>query len=232
MQIICLGDSITDCNHLFEDFPLGNGYVQILSEMFRNQPPSFSISADTVRRSSSAVQLTDRSTGAIHFRNCGIDGFTVARVLENIRQHRIFLHCSPVITLLIGINDIGLIMSTDRADSKMGEMVRGFAGLYFGLLDLLTADAWLVILMEPFIFPHPEEYETWIPYVHTMSDIIRQLSVRFRLPFLPLHNNLKKEATQSGFDAITTDGIHLTLYGHKLLAEKLFPLLQSIDINP
>ena len=76
MQIICLGDSITDCNHLFEDFPLGNGYVQILSEMFRNQTPSFSISADTVRRSSSAVQLTDKSTGAIHFRNCGIDGFT------------------------------------------------------------------------------------------------------------------------------------------------------------
>ena len=33
MQIICLGDSITDCNHLFEDFPLGNGYVQILSEI-------------------------------------------------------------------------------------------------------------------------------------------------------------------------------------------------------
>ena len=113
MQIICLGDSITDCNHLFEDFPLGNGYVQILSEMFRNQTPSFSISADTVRRSSSAVQLT-KSTGAIHFRNCGIDGFTVARVLENIRQHRIFLHRSPVITLLIGINDIGLCSLSDR----------------------------------------------------------------------------------------------------------------------
>ena len=29
MQIICLGDSITDCNHLFEDFPLGNGYVPV-----------------------------------------------------------------------------------------------------------------------------------------------------------------------------------------------------------
>ena len=226
MQIICLGDSITDCNHLFEDFPLGNGYVQILSEMFRNQPPSFSISADTVRRSSSAVQLTDRSTGAIHFRNCGIDGFTVARVLENIRQHRIFLHCSPVITLLIGINDIGLIMNTDRTDSQKEQMMREFATHYNELLNLLTTDARQVILMEPFIFPHPEEYETWIPYVHTMSDIIRQLSVRFRLPFLPLHNYFNKEATQSGFDTITT------LYGHKLLAEKLFPLLQSIDNNP
>ena len=72
MQIICLGDSITDCNHLFEDFPLGNGYVQILSEMFRNQTPSFSISADTVRRSSSAVQLT-KSTGELWHRwlHCG-----------------------------------------------------------------------------------------------------------------------------------------------------------------
>ena len=37
MQIICLGDSITDCNHLFEDFPLGNGYVQMLSEMFKKE---------------------------------------------------------------------------------------------------------------------------------------------------------------------------------------------------
>lgn len=143
-----------------------------------------------------------------------------------------FLHRSPVITLLIGINDIGLIMNTDRTDSQKEQMMREFATHYNELLNLLTTDARQVILMEPFIFPHPEEYETWIPYVHTMSDIIRQLSVRFRLPFLPLHNYFNKEATQSGFDAITTDGIHLTLYGHKLLAEKLFPLLQSIDNNP
>lgn len=123
-------------------------------------------------------------------------------------------------------------MNTDRTDSQKEQMMREFATHYNELLNLLTTDARQVILMEPFIFPHPEEYETWIPYVHTMSDIIRQLSVRFRLPFLPLHNYFNKEATQSGFDAITTDGIHLTLYGHKLLAEKLFPLLQSIDNNP
>ena len=41
MQIICLGDSITDCNHLFEDFPLGNGYVQMLSEMFQKHTINF-----------------------------------------------------------------------------------------------------------------------------------------------------------------------------------------------
>ena len=66
MQIICLGDSITDCNHLFEDFPLGNGYVQILSEMFRNQTPSFSISGDTVGRSSSAVDRKSTRLNSSH----------------------------------------------------------------------------------------------------------------------------------------------------------------------
>lgn len=134
----------------------------------------------------------------MHFRNCGIDGFTVARVLENIRQHRILLHHSPVITLLIGINDISLIMNTDRTASQKEQMMREFATHYNELLNLLTADARQVILMEPFIFPHPEEYETWIPYVHTMSDIIRQLSVRFRLPFLPLHNYFNKGSNSIG----------------------------------
>ena len=83
MQIICLGDSITDCGHLLGDFPLGNGYVQILSEMFNKET----------------------STTTVQIKNYGFDGFTVARVLDNICQHRISLHRSPIVTLLIGIND-------------------------------------------------------------------------------------------------------------------------------
>ena len=87
MQILCLGDSITDCNHLFEDFPLGNGYVQLLAEKLPCN---------------------------VQIKNHGIDGFTVSRILENIQTHRISLHRNPIITLLVGINDIGLIMNTHR----------------------------------------------------------------------------------------------------------------------
>ena len=64
MQILCLGDSITDCNHLFEDFPLGNGYVQLLAEKLPCN---------------------------VQIKNHGIDGFTVSRILENIQTHRISL---------------------------------------------------------------------------------------------------------------------------------------------
>lgn len=202
MQIICLGDSITDCNHLFEDFPLGNGYVQILSEMFQKHTMNIS---DTMQ-----------------FKNYGIDGFTVARVLENVRQQKFSLHRSPVITLLIGINDIGLMMNTDRTEIQKQQMMQDFSLHYEQLLQLLTENARQVILMEPFIFPHPEEYQTWIPYVRTMSTHIRQLSEKFNLPFLPLHEYFNNEAIQQGFNKITTDGIHLTQYGHRLLSALLY----------
>ena len=223
MQIICLGDSITDCSHLFNDFPLGNGYVQMLSEMFNKkisirQPVSRSGNPD----SSNVVQI----------KNYGFDGFTVARVLDNIRQHRISLHRSPIITLLIGINDIGLMMNTDRTADQQKQMMSEFSDHYEELLKLLTADARQVILMEPFIFPHPEEYRIWIPYVRIMSKLIRKLSEKYRLPFLPLHDDLNEIATEEGFDAVTIDGIHLTAHGHELLARKLYPLILSCTSFP
>ena len=205
MQIICLGDSITDCGHLLKDFPLGNGYVQMLSEIFKKET-----SANTVQ-----------------IKNYGFDGFTVERVLDNIRQHRISLHCSPFLTLLIGINDIGLMMNTDRTPSQQKQMMKKFTEHYNELLKLLTADARQVILMEPFIFPYPEEYQTWIPYVRTMSDHIQQLAEKYRLPFLPLHDALNKEAAEKGFSAVTVDGIHLTSCGHRILAEQLYPIISA-----
>ena len=161
----------------------------------------------------------------MQFKNYGIDGFTVARVLENIRLQRIPLYRSPVITLLIGINDIGMMMNTDRTEIQKQQMMQDFSLHYEQLLQLLTENARQVILMEPFIFPHPEEYQAWIPYVRTMSTHIRQLSEKFNLPFLTLDDYFNYEAIQKGFDQITTDGIHLTRYGHKLLATLLYEVI-------
>ena len=206
MQIICLGDSITDCGHLLEDFPLGNGYVQILSDMFNKEVPA----------------------NIIQIKNYGFDGFTVARILDNIRQHRISLHRSPVITLLIGINDIGLMMNTDRTSSQQEQMMKEFTAHYDELLKLLTADAGQIILIEPFVFPYPEEYQTWLPLVRIMSASIQQLAVKYNLPFLMLHDSLNREAAEQGFGAVTTDGIHLTSNGHRLLAEQLYPMISAV----
>ena len=200
MQIICLGDSITDCNHLFEDFPLGNGYVQILSEMFKKET----------------------SFNNVQIKNYGFDGFTVARVLDNIRQHRISLHRSPVVTLLIGINDIGLMMNTDRTPAQQEEMMGSFQEHYLELLTILTKSSCSVILMEPFVFSCPAFYENWKPLLQKMSQIIRTLSIQFRLPFLSLQKELDEEVRRYGYSAITTDGVHLTRQGQQFLADRLY----------
>ena len=200
MQIICLGDSITDCNHLFEDFPLGNGYVQMLSEMFKKET----------------------SFNNVQIKNYGFDGFTVARVLDNIRQHRISLHRSPVVTLLIGINDIGLMMNTDRTPAQQEEMMGSFQEHYLELLTILTKSSCSVILMEPFVFSCPAFYENWKPLLQKMSQIIRTLSIQFRLPFLSLQKELDEEVRRYGYSAITTDGVHLTRQGQQFLADRLY----------
>ena len=206
-ELICLGDSITDCNRLFEDYPLGNGYVRLLARK---------ISQDS------------------EIRNYGVDGFTVARVLENVSCSRIPLSSSSVVTLLIGINDIGLMMNTDRTEEQKQKMMQNFFIHYDQLLKLLLQSIFpersniahgSIILMEPFIFPHPDQYRLWIPYVKAMSDGIARLAEKYQLPYILLHDFFNSIAAQKGYDAITTDGIHLTFFGHELLADRLYPCI-------
>lgn len=204
MQLVCLGDSITDCNRLFEDFPLGNGYVKILNEMLIKKGFRISI------------------------KNLGADGFTVSRVLDNIRSGLFSLHRRPIVTLLVGINDVGLMMNTDRTKEQKDQMMQQFFRTYQDLLKLLVQNASKVIIMEPFIFPCPEEYRLWVPYVQTMSRGIQGLADIYSIPYIHLQNPLNELALQNGFSYVTMDGIHLTRSGHEILAEKimneLFPV--------
>lgn len=100
-HLICLGDSITDCGRIFDYPPLGLGYVQLLHEKFLELHKDISVT------------------------NCGVDGFTVSRILENVRRQLYPLNDS-IVTLLIGINDIGLMMNTNRTESQKTEMMETF----------------------------------------------------------------------------------------------------------
>lgn len=201
-HLLCLGDSITDCGRIFDNPPLGLGYVQLLKEKFLELNKNISIT------------------------NCGVDGFTVSRILANAKQQLYPLENS-IVTLLIGINDIGMMMNTNRTEAQKSEMIDGFMHNYDNLLGVLCTKSTKVILMEPFIFPHPQEYNLWIPYVQTMSQIIQKLAIKYNIPYISLHNELNKAAIAKGISALTTDGIHLTEQGHQILADKLFPIILS-----
>lgn len=196
-KLVCLGDSITDADRLFTENGYGRGYVSLMDEVLNAQTKTFEII------------------------NRGVDGFTVDRLAQNVRRDCIDWQ-PDIVTVLIGINDVGILMNTNRTASQQQELLAKFGRLYRYLLEQIRqyTDS-KVILMEPFIFPYPREYVNWIPYVHHISGQIGDLATEFDCPYVLLHDRLNEAAAAEGYEALTVDGIHLTQRGHRLLAEQL-----------
>ena len=128
----CFGDSITDCGHCFSPDFLGDGYVKMLAGRFH------------------------REGYEIQMRNCGTDGFTVQRLLQRVKTDSTII--GNLAAVLIGINDIGMMMNTDRTPAQQEEMMGSFQEHYLELLTILTKSSCSVILMEPFVFSCPERF--------------------------------------------------------------------------
>ena len=189
--LLFLGDSITDCNHYFDPENLGYGYVRMIEKQINTPDKNYQV------------------------QNFGNDGFTVP-ALRRLWQRK-GLNLKPdFMTILIGINDLAVIKNTGITPS-VG--LAQFREQYQALLEdiRLMADC-PILLMEPFIFPHPAEYASWEPELYQMNKLIRQLAFDNGLFFLPLWEDLLSAANKEGFSEITTDGIHLTAEGHKILA--------------
>ena len=192
----CLGDSVTDCDHCFSSDLLGDGYVKMLAERFAREGYSLQI------------------------RNCGTDGFTVQRLLQRVKTDSSVI--GDIITVLIGINDIGMMMNTNRTPVQQEEMMISFQEHYLELLTILTKSSSRIVLMEPFVFSCPAFYENWKPLLHKMCRILEALAGQFHLPLLSLQRELNEEARRYGYSAITTDGVHLTRQGQQYLADRLY----------
>lgn len=192
-DLLFLGDSITDCNHYFDPENLGQGYVRMISDQINTPDKVYQVL------------------------NKGNDGFTVPAARRLWK--RSCLNLQPdFITILIGINDLAVMRNTGITAS-VG--LADFREQYQTLIDdiRMMTDC-PILLMEPFIFPYPAEYSTWEPELHAMSEIIQDIASKNQVTFLPLWENLLLEAKKYGYSEITIDGIHLTKYGHQLIAEK------------
>ena len=198
-----LGDSITDCNHYFDPENLGSGYVRMISDK---------------------INAPDKKYQVL---NKGNDGFTVPAV-RRLWKRSCFNVNPDFITILIGINDLGVIKHTGLTDSVA---LAEFREQYQALLDeIRVITDCPVLLMEPFIFPYPAEYASWEPQLHKISQIICKLAADNELSFLPLWEHLSTAAKTEGFSKITTDGIHLTALGHSLLAGQWMDHVHSLNI--
>ncbi|MFQ9153320.1 MAG: SGNH/GDSL hydrolase family protein [Blautia sp.] len=119
------------------------------------------------------------------------------------------------VSILIGINDIGVAKNTGKS-----LRAQEFAYNYDTLIRrLLEASISSVFLLSPFVFSRPQEYLNWLPEVREVENTIEALARQYQLPFLPLQERMQESEKQYGTEMLTPDGIHLTPFGHELLAK-------------
>ena len=198
-HLLCLGDSLTDCERLSSPDGLGYGYVHLIHQLLNQKQPW-----ETVNR--------------------GVDGFTLNRVLESFRHN--FPEKNPdIITLLIGINDVGLWMANPSI--PLFHQAAQFRLKLTRLLKLLSRNTASVYVLEPFVFPHPAEYLNWFEPLAAISQIMEELCQTYQAKFIPLHQSFNHLASQVGYPLLTTDGIHLTAVGHRIIAAKLMEYFKN-----
>ena len=200
-RYLFLGDSITDANRLWlpEYRGLGNGYVFHIGK---------------------ALAAEGRYPEIM---NKGHDGFTVHALLRNLSED-LLAYDPDFVTVLVGINNIGMAFHTGQTLEQ-----QDFYEDYRKLLTLLSGETRAKVLcMGPFVFPKPQEYSLWLEAVLSMEKGIQELTACFfRVCFLPLQEWLNEAADRLGYEAVTTDGIHLTELGHRLLAGHWMDFVRS-----
>ncbi len=195
--IIFLGDSITDAGRKNSPNQLGYGYVNILSESIKGSEGKWSIV------------------------NRGVDGYITERVARCLHHDCISLR-PDYVSILVGINDIGMIACSKSSwQDKLYLLEDSIRSYHEMLFDLSRETSAKVITLEPFVFPKDDKYQDWIPWQKKMSKNIHKLAKNYGAHFIPTQEPLNRKIEELGYEAVTTDGIHLTPLGHQILADIL-----------
>ena len=158
--------------------------------------------------------LSEKLSDKFSVINKGHGSFTLPFLLRNLTTDCLSLSPAAV-SILIGINDVGVAKNTGKS-----LRAQEFASNYDTLIRrLLEASLSSVFLLGSFIFSRPQEYLNWLPEVREVENTIENLARQYQLPFLPLQERMQKSEKQYGTEMLTPDGIHLTPFGHKLLAK-------------
>ena len=204
MRIVFLGDSITDANHNWnvDPFGLGDGYVSIVAQALRERGEDVTIL------------------------NRGHDGFTKQGVRRTLIRDCL-LRKPDIVSILIGCNDVGVMMNTGRTLEE-----QEFEAEFEAVINIIREETDAqIICMTPFIFPHPQEYENWIPGIKKAEKCIKTVVDKYSLQCICLHDYLQEQAKQYGYSELTTDGIHLTRKGAKLVAEKWLQVYNTSSLT-
>ena len=196
-KLLFIGDSITDTGRNRNNpESLGKGYVALIAKALAD------------RGDSENYQLINR----------GISGNKIHDIAE--RWHADCVALEPdVVTLLIGINDTWHNVG-DKAIFATEQSAEQFEMHYRHLLASLRkkSDA-RIILMEPFVFPYPEDRKTWRADLDPKQVILKRLAEELDAEWIGLDAYLNAIGAVEGYETLSNDGVHPTKKGHLLISD-------------
>jgi lysophospholipase L1-like esterase len=190
--VMFTGDSITDCEHLTTEQPLGWGYPLHVAGQWGHQHP-------------------DRP---VTFLNSGIAGNKVMDLEP--RWERDVLATDPdVVSLLIGANDVGW---KDYAEDGYAISPEDFGAGIDRMLATLAERGTRIILIEPFMLERNDAQRVQRSDLDPKIQVVRELSRKYEAPLLAADGLFAELASTTGPDYWAADGIHPTAAGHAALA--------------
>jgi lysophospholipase L1-like esterase len=203
-KILFQGDSITDSGRDRENDTLGFGYVNYISAFFQSMYPEHGCT----------------------FINRGISGNRSSDLCERWTRDCIDLR-PDVLSIMIGIND-----TWRKFDSNDPTTDQEFYDNYRQILSR-TADELgdiPIIMLEPFVLPHPEDRLLWREDLDPKIQRTRQLAREFGAIYIPLDGIFAQKCTHVSPAFWAADGVHPTSAGHALIARLWLKAITGVDI--
>jgi len=194
-KILFIGDSITDCGRNYDDVSnMGGGYTKFIAARLQTEIPEFEL----------------------NFVNTGISGHRVLD-LKNRWKKDCIDHDPDIVSILVGINDVWR-----RYDSNDPVSIDDFEDTYQNILEMTKGINAKIVMMEPFLFPHPPEFQVFREDLDPKIRIVRKLAVKYADAYIPLDGMFAAASCRYKSDFWSGDGIHPSDAGHQLIANAWF----------
>jgi acyl-CoA thioesterase I len=200
-HILFYGDSITDAGRNRDDLAsLGNGYVNLIAAGLLARFPGWNL------------KITNK----------GISGNRVFD-LESRLEADVLALKPTVVSIMIGIND-----TWRRYDSNVISDINEFQASYERIINRLVEELQTrFVICEPFLLPVPEDRKKWREDLDPRITAVRELAWKYNIPYLPLDGIFAAAAAEANAAYWLPDGVHPSLAGHGLIAEKWLNLAAS-----
>ncbi|WHZ32149.1 SGNH/GDSL hydrolase family protein [Desemzia incerta] len=203
-KILFYGDSITDVGRNRDEYDhLGQGYALMIAGKLQAKYPELNLTC----------------------LNRGIGGDKIADLKNRLDEDCIALE-PTIVSILIGINDTWHIENSPALGSK--EVMVQFEQDYREVLKRIKEETTArIVLMEPYVLPYPEGRTKWRVDLDQRIQIIRKLAKEFKTEFIALDGPLNAYGIKHSFQYLTgEDGVHPTVAGHGLIAEKWLEIVE------